>query len=181
MTAIATEQKPVEAANDSVAADAGPPTTLDPKMVRQYVQEGRPLKELIGLPDNVWETMYDFGYRNFQNGQLAVAEYWWTQVCLFDSANDRNWIALGVACKRQLKFQDAINAFSLAVHNGSTNPWGPLHAAECYLQMNDLFRAGKALDSAAEWAGNSDEQDVIVQRIAMLRRGIERKKKAAAD
>lgn len=148
---------------------------LNPEEVAECMRTGRPIKELLGLGDEVWETMYDFGYRNFINAQYELAEYWWTQTCLFDSMRDRNWIALSVACKRQNKYEQALNALSLAVHNGSTNPWAPLHAAECHLQLDHLQQATLALKDVDAWADNSDDKEMILKRAKMLRRGIERR------
>ena len=148
---------------------------FDPAIVAECLKDGRPLKELVNVDDRVWETMYDFGYRNFLNGQFAAAEYWWTQACLFESNRDRNWIALGVACKKQNKFTEALNAFSLAAHHGSTNPWSPMHAAECLIQLGQYAKAKMALDNAEEWLDNVEVASQLRQRIAMLRRGLERR------
>lgn len=176
--ASATTEKSVESSMEDATAqgDQTPAIpALDPDQVAECLRAGRPIKELLGLGDDVWETMYDFGYRNFINAQYPLAEYWWTQTCLFDSEKDRNWIALGVACKRQKKYEQALNAFSLAVHNGTTNAWAPLHAAECHLQLNQPLRASTALDDVEAWAENSDDKDVILQRAKMLRRGIQQR------
>ncbi|MEW4486740.1 tetratricopeptide repeat protein [Thalassoglobus sp. JC818] len=149
---------------------------FDPEEVARCLKEGRPLKELVDFDDRVWETMYDFGFRNFQNGQFSAAEYWWTQCCLFESHRDRNWIALGVACKKQNKFSEALNAFSLAAHNGSKNPWAPLHAAECLIQLAEFDKAALALNDAEEWLNSSKDPSQLQSRITMLRRGLERRK-----
>lgn len=159
-----------ESATDSQAA-----FQLDPDEVRAYLRQGKPLKDLVGLGDQIWETMYEFGYHSFKNGQFAMAEYWWQHASLFDPLRGRNWISLGVACVRQQKYEEALNAFSLAVRNGSDNPWAPLHAAECHLRRDDIAKATKALECAESWAGNSDEHELILKRIAMLRRGISKR------
>lgn len=167
---------PTSAGKSEVPPQQAPAiSALDPDEVAACLRTGRPVKELLGLGENIWETMYGFGFRNFINAQYELAEYWWTQTCLFDSARDRNWIALGVACKRQRKYEQALNAFSLAVHNGSTNPWAPLHAAECHLQLHRPRQASLALDEVEAWAANSDDQELILKRAAMLRRGIRRR------
>lgn len=147
---------------------------IDAEQMQAYITSGQPLKELLDLGDHVWETMYDFGFRNYQNGQFAMAEYWWIHTCLFDCRHDRNWIALGMAYQRQQKYEQALNAFSLAVHHGSTNPWAPLHAAECHLQLMNPDKAASALDCAQRWIGNADQPDLIRKRVAMLRKGVQR-------
>ncbi|MEW4561513.1 hypothetical protein AB1K70_03245 [Bremerella sp. JC770] len=166
------------------AAGPKPPRSIDPAIeqlfrfdqvnLERYIHEGRPLKELVDVDNQVWESMYDFGFRNFQNGQFALAEYWWTQACLFDSARDRNWIALGVACQKQGKKEQALTAFSLAMHFGSTNAWAPLHAAECLMQMGKFRKAESALSDAESFLQNSPHQEKIAHKIALIRRGLKR-------
>lgn len=145
---------------------------IDPSAIKACIDSGRPLKDLIDLGDHVWETMYDFGFRNYQKGQFEAAEYWWVHTCLFDPEQDRNWISLGMAYQRQQKYEKALNAFSLAAHHGSTNPWVPLHAAECHLRQKNFAKAASALDSADTWVGNHQQQELLTKRIAMLRKGI---------
>ncbi|MCD0457896.1 tetratricopeptide repeat protein [Roseiconus lacunae] len=151
------------------------PPELSPELVAQHLAEGKPLKDLLGIGDGVWEAMYDFGWRNFQNAQFEAAEFWWTQTSLFDSGRERNWIALGVACKKQQKWEQALNAFSMAAHHGSKNPWVPLHAAECLLQLSRIQRAKQALETADTWIQGHSDAVIIAKRIAMLRRGIQRR------
>ena len=186
----ATTDKTADSGAGAPAAEAGKPPALpalNPEDVMECLRTNRPIKELLGLGEDVWETMYNFGYRNFINAQYELAEYWWTQTCLFDSQRDRNWIALGVALKHQNKYEQALNAFSLAAHNGGTNPWAPLHAAECHLQLNRPSHASMALRDVDAWADNSDQKEMILKRAKMLRRGIERRRakesaaKASAD
>lgn len=173
---IATKEAVSKATKHSQSTNtSSPEMKLDPQELAEYMRSGRPLKDLLGLGDHIWETMYDFGYRNFANGQYELAEHWWTYTCMFDSKRERNWIALGVACKRQKKYEKALDAFSLAVHFGSTNPWAPLHAAECHLLKDSLSQAAGALDDAEAWAANIEEKDVILKRAKMFRRGIRKR------
>lgn len=145
---------------------------LNADAIKECLDAGRPIKELLDLGDHVWETMYDFGFRNFQKGQFEAAVYWWVHTCLFDSDRERNWISLGVAYQRQRKYEQALNAFSLAVHHGSKNPWVPMHAAECHLQMKNPTKAASALDCADDWAGDDEHQALLRKRIALLRKGV---------
>jgi tetratricopeptide (TPR) repeat protein len=166
---------------DQPAPDASAPSgAIDPNAIKECLDSGRPLKDLLELGDHVWETMYDFGFRNYQMGQFAAAEYWWGYTSLFDSERDRNWVSLGMAYQRQQKYQEAVNAFSLAVHHGGENPWAPLHAAECHLQLQNVDKAANALDCAEEWIGNGNEQELLRKRIAMLRRGIRKRQQRLA-
>lgn len=143
--------------------------------------EVRTYKEVVGLSDDDLEAIYGLAHGEYENGRYADAERTFTVLCLHDHRSERFWLGLGAARQQLNEFAGAVMAYSQAAEAGSTNPFVPLHAAECYFALGLYAEALHGLDVALDWASYNPEPGPIIDRVQALFEAFEKMEALSAE
>ena len=138
------------------------------------------LKDIRGLTTEQMEGIYALAYNLYDQSLYEEAHNIFTFLCLYDHLETKYWLALG-ACRQMLKrYQAAIDAFSMAALLDEENPAVPLHAAECYLALDNLDGAEQGAEAARWLAEKHSGHDAVSDRAGVILNYLQDKKASAA-
>lgn len=130
---------------------------LSPKEAQEIVDHiaaGGVLRHFKGITKQETEIIYDLGYQYYQTHKYEDAEKIFQLLCLYDHLETKFWVALGATLQLLKRYERAISVYSYSALIDPNDPRPPLHAAECYLALNNKDKAISALESAIQAAGD---------------------------
>lgn len=94
------------------------------------------------------ETLYAAAYGMYEVGDYEKGADLFTHLILHDPFDVRFWKGLAAARQMQKLYLDALKAWAITCHLSGQDPMGHFHAAECYLSLDEIEEAKKALRCA---------------------------------
>ncbi|MBQ7609019.1 MAG: tetratricopeptide repeat protein [Desulfovibrionaceae bacterium] len=114
---------------------------LDPSQVdafRESMDTGEPLYVFLGIDQKEMQHRYALAHHLYAMKKYEDAEDHFSMLCLLSNNSSANWMGLG-ACRLELgKYDDALNAFTVAsVLNGLEDIEPVYWIGICYLRKGD--------------------------------------------
>ena len=131
------------------------------------------VRESLDFPAEYMEPAYRHGVMLYEHGQYEEAGKVFGLLAACETGNPVLWKALGSVHKVTGKHDEAVAAFGLAVSTGGTDPWIPVHAAECLLHLRRFKEATAALEHAELVADDAGSEAAgLKNRIGALKQTI---------
>lgn len=133
------------------------------------------LKETLGVSGgksfskHERETIYAAAFGKYEIGEYENAANFFTQLILHDPYDTRFWKGLAASRQMQKNFKAALHAWAVHALLSGHSPASHFHAAECYLSMEEIEEAKKALKMAEMHLENSDP---LAKRVKNLKEHI---------
>jgi type III secretion system low calcium response chaperone LcrH/SycD len=120
------------------------------EIVGNMLENGSDLYEAAGLkPENI-DSLYTLGHAFYKAGNYAEAETIFSSLCLYNTHNKRNWLALGGAAQALRNYDAALIAFSFAQLLDLEDPEPVVRTYECHLEAGNLERAVESIETLLE-------------------------------
>lgn len=104
---------------------------------------------------NERETLYALAFGKYEGGYYDQAADFFTQLLMHDPYDVRFWKGLASSCQMAKKYLEALKAWAIYALLSGHSADGHFHAAECYLSIDEIGEAKKALHMAEKFAQNS--------------------------
>ena len=141
----------------------------------QLRQANAAIRDALDFPEEYLAPAYRHGVALYEHHRYAEAGEVFQFLAACDCTNPALWKALGASRKMLGRHEEAVAAFGMAVASGSTDPWVPVHAAECLMHLHRYPEAVAALRHAAGAAKLSPEEAPdLGRRLGALLQGVER-------
>jgi len=120
------------------------------EIVFNMLENGSDLYEAAGLkPENI-DSLYTLGHAFYKAGSYSEAETIFSSLCLYNTRNKRNWLALGGAAQALKNYDSALIAFSFAQLLDLEDPEPVVRTYECHLEAGNLERAIESIETLLE-------------------------------
>lgn len=101
------------------------------------------------MPESDVRERYDLAHRLYEAGRLTEAEALFRWLCLYSGSAPVNWMGLGVVLQCREQWEDALNAYGMAVQHSEgeePSPW--YHCGICNMQLGRHKEAAEAFREA---------------------------------
>lgn len=113
-------------------------------------------------------ALYAMGFELYRNGKYEEAKAFFHLLTLEDSFERKFWMGLA-ACYQMLKdYPKAIECYSAAAVQDSSDPYVHWHAADCFFFSGDLTKAREALESALITAKENDAHIALIPKLDLI-------------
>ncbi|AZZ91049.1 SycD/LcrH family type III secretion system chaperone [Hahella sp. KA22] len=150
-------------------------------LVESVVHGHATLGEIKGITDNELEAVYTVAYNLYRQNRNGESEKLFRFLCLYGHLDKRFWMGLGACLQQQQKYEEAVQAYSYMAILDVENPHPPMHAAFCYLALNDLEKAESGIEAALHWAGDKEQYSQVRAKAELLRSVLQQKKEGLAN
>lgn len=139
------------------------------RLMRDFMQNGKTLKDIKGLTAENMEAIYGVAYNAYSAGNLDQAHKVFQFLCYFDHLEHKYWMGLGATRQMLKDFSSAVDAYSFAGLLNINDPRAPFQAANCHIALGNRDAAVSGLTATIEFAGDKPEwANVKNQAEAML-------------
>jgi type III secretion system low calcium response chaperone LcrH/SycD len=122
------------------------------ELTDKLIRQGLPLKDGLGISNQVLEGMYAQGYRLYNTGKYVEAIHLFRMLILFDP-NEAKYLLGLAACFHMLKeYRSAIQTYTMCSMIDPHNPIPFYHSSDCFIQTKDFVSAAVCLEMAIEKA-----------------------------
>lgn len=139
---------------------------------KKLLEEGVLLKDLIGIPVETMNELYRIAYYLFQSGQYLKAGDVFKHLMVLDTSSYRYAFGMGACLEKLGDNFSAINAYTLAYINNSSNPIPLYHAAECCIFLNNTQGAKDYLKQVINIAGDNKKYKDIKGKAELLKQNL---------
>ncbi len=143
--------------------------TLIEEMISKLASEEAEMV-LPCLPKESLEELYEDGYLFYEAGKFTEALNHFRLLTLFEAHHPRNWMGLGASHQMLRQFEQALEAYRIALLLDPENPSICVHASECYFGLNEIKHGLEALKYAEAIADNKDHYKPLISQLAFIRK-----------
>jgi type III secretion system low calcium response chaperone LcrH/SycD len=145
------------------------------RMVTEMLVNGKFAKEAAGVSPECLEFIYGGTLRLYNSGQYPKAELMFQFLSLLDPSSFRFRMGIAACRHMQKKYGPALDAYGVCIPLDPKSPLPYYHAADCYIHMDALPMALRALELTITTAGEDPQYKKIAERsLAMMRSIIEK-------
>ena len=105
--------------------------------------------KIVPMSENQLEESYSLGFSLYQSGSWDLAEKVFRELCAKKPLDDRFWFGLAACLQETQDYSKALESWAMTALLSPENPYPHFHAADCYLSMQNLIEARKALNEAS--------------------------------
>lgn len=116
--------------------------------VIQKLQEGQTPQEQLGITDALLDRCYEIGCSYLDRREFSEAADIFLVVALLNPFIAEFWLRLGAAEAGCRRYEDALEAYSMAMLYDADDPFPHLYAAELYLHIERFADASKCVEIA---------------------------------
>ncbi|MBQ7457508.1 MAG: tetratricopeptide repeat protein [Desulfovibrio sp.] len=143
-----------------VLKDLATQLDLDPELVKAFdeaMENGTPMYSVLGIDETELQNRYTLARQFYESGKLEDAKNQFGMLCLLSDNAPANWMGLG-ACNMELgNYDDAINAYTMAVIHSEMEDAEPVYRMGiCHLRKGDKEKAKLAFQKCLGF-GNQDD------------------------
>lgn len=117
------------------------------------------------LPKSLQEDLYLRAFCFYEKGHYEEAEEHFNKLVVADTFECKYWFGLAATLQLELKYEEALRAWSIAALLDYMNPYPHFHAAECLISLGETKDALLALQEAEKRA----VADALMQKIDTLK------------
>ena len=145
-------------------SDAINPIALDTEKLKEFLNRGGIVSELLDINEEELESIYAVAYNFYQSNRYDEAKQLFQLLCTYNHYESKYFLGLGAIHQAQGNYEEAANIYSAAVDIDVNNPLFPFHAGECQLAMGDLTRAESGFYAASLRSGDMPEYKDLKQK-----------------
>ena len=141
------------------------------QLAGRCLTEGATLADVRGYTGDEMEAVYNFAHNTYQQRRYDDARKLFQFLAENDHTEGRFWKGLAACQQMTGRHEQAVAAYGVAALLDATDPQTPLRACECYLAMDDLEGARKALDAVrliCSATGGETTHGEALKRAALL-------------
>jgi len=147
---MTTESTTIEAPSTA----ATPISERSIQLLESMISSGQDLCDAAGITRENLEALYQVGHSYYLAGDYPNAETIFASLCLYNTRNVRNWLALGAARQAQGHFEAAAGVFNFAQLLDLEDPEPVVKTSECYLAAGEIAKAADSLETLREMTEN---------------------------
>ena len=132
-----------EIKEENINPTASKEKSIDEKTVGKFISEAVPLKELMGISDSTFASMYEIGCLLFEENKIEEAISVFEMVSMLDVTCHEIWFSLGLCHQRLNKFIEAIGNYKMAIMTNALNMQSYINMAYCYIAGENKEEAEK--------------------------------------
>jgi type III secretion system low calcium response chaperone LcrH/SycD len=114
------------------------------------------------------EALYTLAYDFYSNGKYQDAQECFRLLTLSNSLERRYWMGLGACCQLLKQYREALDCYSAAAFQDSSDPHVHRHAADCLFHLGEIQEAREALNSALAAAKNNPSHHALIPQLTLL-------------
>ncbi len=137
--------------------------------IRYLKEQLSRLPELARFSDEQVEIIYGIAYAMFNQGKLEIAQGLFQTLMLYRPTNPRILLAYGICCKKTLRFDAAISAFSSAYFCDPEDLTPVMHLSECLAVIGKYTECQNVLDPLISFAIIDEKYCAIKKRAQTLK------------
>lgn len=143
--------------------------------IEDVVLHGKPIWQVCGWNPEQIEGLYSIGYHYFESGAYEEALKVFKPLVLLDSADSRNWLALGATRQMLGQYESAIESFAPAAVLEPENPKPFFNALECHVALKNYDKAKEAAHYIIAIASDKREHAALIARVKVILGALEAK------
>jgi len=116
------------------------------KNIIENFTEGNDFQHLLNIPDHVMQEFYECSLMYLKDHQYAEASDCFLFLCALSPFEANLWIKAGNAAHSLQRFEEALQAYSMAMICDADDPFPHLYSAEIYITRNDHHQAHAELE-----------------------------------
>lgn len=110
------------------------------------------------------ETLYAFGYAQYQKARYREASETFLYLVLYAPVNSKSLMALGACFQAKSEFEKAIPFYRLCFEQTPEDPYIPFYTAECLLRTGQKNEAILELERAIELSCRSGQFNQLLNK-----------------
>lgn len=147
---------------------------VEPEQIPSYLDNI--VKELEACSKSK-DKLYAKAYYLYESGKYNEAGQLFRLLTLADLTNSKHWMGLGATYQMLKEYDEAAAAYAVAALNDPSNPYPPLYAAECLMELGKWKDVVNALEDAEKLASQQMQYKELLPRILLLKKACIDKKK----
>jgi type III secretion system low calcium response chaperone LcrH/SycD len=120
----------------------------------------------IPFSNEEMEAFYAYAFSFYQNSHWTDSVHMFRILCTKKPMEPRYWFGLAASLQEKGDFIESLHAWAMVALLKKEDPFPHFHAAECYVSLNELQEAKKALRETDE---RINETHPLKERIALLK------------
>lgn len=147
------------------------------EVLEHFMKYGGVLKDAHNISDKEMEAIYSVGYNLYESGKYDDGLKVFKFLCFFDHLEKKYWLGLGAVNQMLKKYNDAVNAYSMAAMLDIDDPAPAMHAADCLLLTGNKEKAESALNFVLEMTPDEEKTAAYRKRAEAVLGLMEKDKK----
>lgn len=147
-----------------------------PEILRNFIEEGKSLQEIIGYTDELMEQLYKAAYEVFQEGRYHDAQDGFLFLTTLNPYVYAYWLGLAMSYQLMEEYEQAILAYECASNVESETPLPYYYMAGCHLYLNEYDAAQVALDALKDKCGNRPEYKELREKARAAELNIQKRR-----
>jgi len=138
------------------------------ELIDDYIESGKPLKDLLQISDNTIEIIYTSAYTLYQNARYdeAIRQFYFLTLLTPWAAKFHMGVA---AClHHQKNYPDAIRIYILVIALDPTNPFPHFYLHDCQLELGFIPAAKASLRQVISLGIEKPQYAVLVHRAGII-------------
>jgi len=146
-----------------------------PDDLMKFIDDGRSLQEIIGYSDSLMEDLYQAACEVFREGKHEEAQDGFLFLTTLNPYVYAYWLGLAMTHQLLEEYEQAIVAYESASKIESEAPMPCYYLAGCYLLLNRLAEAQKAIDLARAKCAEKPEYKALLEKVEKAEAKIRRR------
>lgn len=116
------------------------------------------------------KELYTQGYHLYSAGKYKEAEGIFRLLTTQAPKKIEFWMSLASSMQMQKNYQEALDCYGIAalLDTSELNPYAPAHAADCLWAMQEIEKAGIAINSAMIIAKKNSKHHALLEKLQFL-------------
>lgn len=146
-------------------------------LIKMY-EEGLWPKEAMGIPQQLLDTIYEYGYRMFQSGKYKDALDCFKLLRQLDPPVFRYHFAVAASYHYLKQYPDAAGNYLFCTFMEPRNPIPYFHLYDCYIKQDALEPALEALNNVIQRSGDRPQFAQLKERSLLEKQRLEKEMEA---
>jgi type III secretion system low calcium response chaperone LcrH/SycD len=136
-----------------------------PDELKQFIDDGRSLQEIIGYSDELMEELYQAACEVFAEGKYSESQDGFLFLTTLNPYVYAYWLGLGMSHQLLEEYEQAILTYECASQVDSEAPLPYYYLAGCHLLLNHLDEAKKAIELAKIKCRDKLEHKELLEKV----------------
>ncbi len=150
---------------------------MRPDMLRQHIEEGKSLQEIIGYTDALMQQLYAGAHEIFSDGRYMEAKDSFLFLTTLNPYVFAYWLGLAFSYQMIEEYEQAILAYECAIGCDETHLETYYYKACCHSYLNCDDEALKILKELSESCSDKTEYKELMQKTKQAEKVLKQRKK----
>ncbi|NGX53805.1 MAG: Chaperone protein IpgC [Chlamydiae bacterium] len=139
--------------------------------LKEMAEEGRTLRETLGITDGLLEEIYSIAYGYYKQGKYKESLTLFNVLVGADLGSYKYLLGLAATYHQMKEYDKAILCFFLALKEEPNNPIPAFYIADCFIKINATERALYFLDHVIKTEGT--EHESLKEKCKLIKKSLE--------